>query len=117
MTKLMAEYCVRKWAGYTILISKEYYDPNLGYFWEDIDIYEAGNSAFDSQASGYAPLPRNTLMKYARQTAREMLIEHGDPKGQIVYNGDLMPKKALNWSPLREQYQFPIYFQNNFNYT
>ena len=90
-TELRAEYCVRLKRGYTVMVWKKFYDNNLGYFWEDVEVYHAGNSPYDSSEVVYHNgLDRNTMMRYARRTAREMLIELGDPDGEIHYSGDLM---------------------------
>lgn len=88
---LQAGYCVRKNWGYVVIVYRQMYDAMLGYYWEDIDVYEAGNSKLDSGIFGSTdPVDRNTLMKYARQTARELLTEHGYQNGRVFYEAGLL---------------------------
>lgn len=90
MNEKYAEYCVRKNRGYAVIIWAPF-EGEFGTFYEDIDSYYAGNSPHDSGAVVYhGGLDRNTLAKYARRRAREMLVEHGEPHGEIRYSGDLM---------------------------
>jgi hypothetical protein len=59
--------------GYDVRV----YDPDMN----EVETYEAGNSAFDSQAyvdpDDGAALDEETLRKYARQTAEEMAEQYG----------------------------------------
>ena len=54
----------------------------------EIDHYTAGNSQYDSQVyvdpNDPHALDRKTLLKYARQTAVDMAIEHGLTKKHVV---------------------------------
>jgi hypothetical protein len=70
--------------GYGVVI---YDDEN-----NEVAKYEAGNSSYDSAPTygylGLDTLPISKLLKYARQTAREMLNE-SELKGKIRYDKEL----------------------------
>ena len=56
-----------------------------------VEIYTAGNHQKDSQIyNARNPVDYNTLSRFARQTAREMLIEQGYSKGKIIYDSTLI---------------------------
>jgi hypothetical protein len=75
--KLAALYGVKKNYGYYIFIIKR----ESG---DIIDTYHAGDSNKDSQWYGTGDLSYAELTKFARQTAKEMLLEHGDTKPHVI---------------------------------
>ena len=76
MTKIIAHVQVRTKFGYNVAIVDE--DGEI------IEEYSAGDSRLDSQVYGTGDLDYKTLLKFAKQTAKEMLIDNDAEKPYVI---------------------------------